>query len=195
VFERHVAVVALGYVGSHQALPELRRALETADDELVAGAARALGQVGDSKATPPLIELLRGARPWFVQVAAASALRALEDESAAPGLVRALGRDEWDVRNAAARSLVALDSVGLDAVISSLDTVPDPGLAHFAGLVDVAGRLESIVGRAASGDEHLDRFVRRACAVGVRARLDELAAGSSDTGRYAAMLLAGSDQD
>jgi HEAT repeat protein len=195
VSERHVAVVALAYIGSHQALPELRRALVNADDELVASAARALGQVGDSKATPSLIKLLLGARPWFVQVAAASARRALGDGSAAPALVKALGRDEWDVRNAAARSLVALDSVGLDAVVSSLDTVPDPGLAHFAGLVDVAGRLESIVGRAASGDAHLDRFVRRACALGVHARLDELAAGSSETGRYAAMLLAGSDHD
>jgi hypothetical protein len=160
----------------------------------VAGAARALGQVGDSKATPPLIELLRGARPWFVQVAAASALGALEDEPAAPALVSALGREEWDVRNAAARSLVALDSAGLDAVVASSDTVPDTGLAHFAGLLDVAGRLESIVGRAGSGDERLDRFVRRACAAGVHARLDEVAAGPSETGRYAAMLLADSDR-
>ena len=193
-FERHRAATALAYIGSYQALPELRDALAAADDELVASAARALGQLGDSKATPPLIKLLSSARPWFVHVAAARALGALEEQSAAPALVNALGRDEWDVRNAAARSLVALDSAGVAAVGSALDTVPDPGLAHFAGLVDVAWRFESIIARAASGDQQLDRFVRRACAVGVHARLDEVAAGQSEMGRYATRLLAGSGQ-
>jgi hypothetical protein len=192
--ERHLAAVGLGYIGSHQALPELRDALGTADDELVAAAARALGQVGDSKVIPPLIELLGGARPWFVHVAAASALGALEEQSAAPALVNALKSDEWDLRNAAARSLVALDSAGIEAVGSALDTVLDAGLAHFAGLVDVAWRLESIIGRAATGDQQLDRFVRRACALGVHARLDELAAGRSEISRYATTVLAGSGQ-
>lgn len=190
--ERHLAAVGLGYIGSHQALPELRDALGTADDELVAAAARALGQVGDSKVIPPLVALLRSSRPWFVHVAAASALGALEERSAAPALVNALESDEWDLRNAAARSLVALDWAGLEAAGSALDTIPDPGLVHFAGLLDVAWRFESIIGRAATGDQQLDRFVRRACALGVHARLDELAAGPSEMGRYAAMVLASS---
>jgi HEAT repeat protein len=192
--ERQLAAVALGYIGSHRALLELRDALGAADDELVAAAARALGRVGDSQATPPLIELLRGARPWFVRVAAASALGALGDRSAAPALVTALESDAWDLRNAAARSLVALDWAGIEAVGSALDTVPDPGVAHFAGLVDVAWRLESIIARAATGEQQFDRFVRRACAVGVHARLDELAAGRSAIGRYATKVLAGSGQ-
>ena len=109
--------------------------------------------------------------------------------------MKALESDEWDLRNAAARSLVALDSAGIEAVGSALDTVPDPGLAHFAGLVDVAWRLESIIARAATGDQQLDRFVRRACALGVHARLDELASDRSEIGRYATILLAGSGQD
>jgi HEAT repeat protein len=188
--EHHLAAIALGYIGSYQALPELRDALVSADDELVAAAARALGQVGDSKAIVLLIELLGGVRPWFVRVAAARALGALGDQSAAPALVTALESDEWDVRNAAARSLVALDWAGIEAVGSALDKVPDAGLAHFAGLVDVAWRLESIIARAATGDQQLDRFVRRACAVGVYARLEDLAAGPGEVRRYAASVLA-----
>jgi hypothetical protein len=187
--ERRLAAVALGHIASHHALPELSRTLDDPDDELAADAARALGQLGDSRATAALIALLRASRPWFVRVAAAAALGALEDPTAAPALVEELDAEEWDLRNAAARSLVALDSEGLEAVIVAMDTIPDRGIAHFAGLVDVAGRMESIVRRASGGDIACDRFVRRACAAGVHARLDELAAGSLEVGRYAASVL------
>jgi HEAT repeat protein len=188
--ERRPAAVALGHIASHHALPALSRTLGDPDDDLAADAARALGQLGDSKATAALIALLRDGRPWFVRVAAATALGALEDRAAAPALVEELDTEEWDLRNAAARSLVALDSDGLDAVIKAMDTIPDQGVAHFAGLVDVAGRMDSIVRRASGGDTACDRFVRRACAAGVHARLDELAAGSLEAGLYAAGVLA-----
>jgi hypothetical protein len=125
-----------------------------------------------------------------VRVAAAGALGTLEDPAAAPALVEELDAEEWDLRNAAARSLVALDSDGLDAVITAIDPISDRGIAHFAGLVDVAGRMESIVRRASGGDAACDRFVRKACAAGVHARLDELATGSPEVGRYAAGVLA-----
>jgi HEAT repeat protein len=187
---RRLAAVALGHIASHQALPELIRTLDDPDDELVADAARALGQVGNNKATAALIALLRERPTWFVRVAAATALGALEDPAAAMALVEELDAEEWDLRNAAARSLVELDSDGLDTVIAAMDTVSDQGIAHFAGLVDVAGRTESIVRRASSGDGASDRFVRRACAAGVHARLDELAIGSPEVGRYAADVLA-----
>jgi hypothetical protein len=137
-----------------------------------------------------LIALLRDGRPWFVRVAAAAALGALEDPAAAPALVEELDAEEWDLRNAAARSLVALDSDGLDAVITAVDMISDRGIAHYAGLIDVAGRMESIVLRASGGDAGCDRFVRRARAAGVDARLDELATGSLEAGRYAAAVLA-----
>lgn len=188
--ERRSAAVALGHIAPHQVLPELIRTLDDSDDELVADAARALGQLGDTKATAVLIALLREPRPWFVRVAAAAALGALEDPEAATALVEELDAEEWDLRNAAARSLVALDSDGLDAVIAAMDTISDPGIAHFAGLIDVAGRTESIVLRASGGDAACDRFVRRACAAGVHARLDELATSSPEGGRYAARVLA-----
>jgi HEAT repeat protein len=188
--ERRSAAVALGHIASPQVRPELIRTLDDPDDELVADAARALGQLGDLNATVALIALLRDGRPWFVRVAAAAALGSLEDPAAASALVEELDAREWDLRNAAARSLVALDSDGLDAVIATMDTISDRGIAHFAGLVDVAGRMESIVLRASGGETECDRFVRRACAAGVRARLDELATGSSPAGRYAAGVLA-----
>jgi HEAT repeat protein len=188
--ERRLAAVALGHIGRRQVRPELTRALDDRDDELVADAARALGQLGDLRATAALISLLRDRRPWFVRVAATSALGALENPAAAPALVEELDAEDWDLRNAAARSLVALDSDGLEAVITAMDTIADRGIAHFAGLVDVAGRMESIVRRASGGDAAFDRFVRRACAGGVHARLDELAVGSPELGRYAASVLA-----
>jgi HEAT repeat protein len=189
--ERQLAAIALGHIAPLQVLPELRRTLGDPDDELVADAARALGQSGDSKATVPLIALLRDRRPCFVRVAAATGLGSLEDRVAAPALVEELDAEEWDLRNAAARSLVALGPDGLGAVIMAIDTISQPGIAHFAGLVDVAGRLESIVLRASGGDSGCDRFVRRACAAGVRARLDELnVADAAEVGSYAAGVLA-----
>jgi len=188
--ERRLAAVALGHIAAHQVLPELTRTLDDPDDELVADAARALGQLGDTKATATLIALLGDRRPWFVRVAAAAALGALEDPAAAMALVEELDAEEWDLRNAAARSLVALNSDGLGAVVAAMDTISDRGIAHYAGLVDVAGRTESIVRRASGGDAACDRFVRRACAAGVRARLDELATSSPEVGRYAAGVLA-----
>jgi HEAT repeat protein len=188
--ERRSAAVALGHIAAHQALPDLTGTLADPDDELVADAARALGQLGDPNATAALIALLGNGRRWFVRVAAAAALGTLEDPAAAPALVRELDAEEWDLRNAAARSLVALDSDGLDAVIAAMDKISDRGIAHFAGLVDVAGRMESIVLRASDGDAECDRFVRRACAAGVHARLGELAASSPKVRRYAAGVLA-----
>jgi HEAT repeat protein len=188
--ERRSATVALGHIAAHQVLPDLTRALGDPDDELVADAARALGQLGDVGATGALIALLADGRPWFVRVAAAGALGALEDPAATTALVEELDAEEWDLRNAAARSLVALDSDGLDAVFAAMEGISDRGVAHFAGLVDVAGGMESIVRRASGGDAACDRFVRRACAAGVHARLDELAAGSPEVGRYARGVLA-----
>lgn len=187
--ERHLAAVALGHMRSIRVFPDLRRALDDGDDELVAAAARALGQLGDTRATPPLIELLRSDRQWFVRVAAAAALGNLEDPAATTALVEQLNADEWDLRNAAARGLVALGADGLDAVIDAMDTISDRGIAHFAGLLDVAGRMESIIVRAAGGDADCDRFVRGAGAAGVQARLAELAASPSEPGRYAAEIL------
>ena len=188
--ERRLAAVALGHIASLHVLPELSRVLDDPDDELAAKAARALGQLGDSKATPALIGLLRDRRPWFVRVAATAALGTLEDRAAAPALVQELDAEEWDLRNAAAQALVVLDSDGLEAVITAMDTISDRGVAHFAGLIDVAGRMESIVLRASVGDTACDRFVRRACAAGVHTRLDEFAAGSLEVGHYAAGVLA-----
>lgn len=189
--ERRLAAVALGHIGSIQVLAELRRALDDADDELAASAARALGQLGDTRATPPLIELLRGDRPWFVRVASAAALGALEDPAAASALVEQLAAEEWDLRNAAARSLVALGPHGLDAVLDAVGTITGRGVAHFAGLLDVAGRMEPIILRAAAGDVECDRFVRAAGEAGVRARLDEVAANAPEPGNYASDVLAG----
>ena len=170
---RRLAAATLGELRAHEALPELLAALEGDDDELTARAARALGRIGDNVATGPLVALLRGPRLWFVRVAAASALGGLDDPAAGPALTQALGAERWELRNAAARSLVALGEAGLRAVVERLGELPDAGVAHYAGLLDVAWRLEAVIERGLDGDAGLERFARRAAAAGVRARWDE----------------------
>jgi hypothetical protein len=173
---RRLAAATLGEIRALDAVPGLLGTLSDADDELVAAAARALGRIGDSAATGALIELLHSRRPWFVHVAATSALGGLDDPGAGPALTYALGSEEWELRNAAARSLVGLGEAGLRAVAERLDELPDVGVAHYAGLLDVAWRLDAVIERGLGGDAQLERFARRAAAAGVTARWEELAA-------------------
>jgi HEAT repeat protein len=172
---RRLAAATLGEIRALEAVPDLLAVLGDPDDELVASAARALGRIGDTTATAALIDLLQGRRPWFVHVAAASALGGIDDPDAAPALTQALGAEDWELRNAAARSLVGFGEAGLRAVVERLDELPDVGVAHYAGLLDVAWRLEPVIERGLAGDAGLERFSRRAAGAGVTARWDELA--------------------
>ncbi len=173
---RRLAAATLGELRARDALGDLLAAMSDTDDELVARAARAVGRIGDSSSTRALVELVSGGRPWFVRVAAASGLGGLDDPAAAPALVEALGAQNWDLRNAAARSLVGMGEAGLRAVAERLDDVPDRGVAHYAGLLDVAWLLDGVIQRSVAGDRELSRLVDRAVAAGVRARWDELSA-------------------
>jgi HEAT repeat protein len=175
--ERRVAATTLGEIHAAAAVGDLTAALGDPDQELCARAARALGTIGDGASVPPLIAVLGEDRPAFVHVAAATALGMLGAPDAAPALARALGFEDWDARNAAARALVGLGDGGLRAVLDVLDDIPPTGVAHLAGLLDVADRLDAIIERAAGGHEGMDRFVRAACAAGVRSRLSEAAQG------------------
>jgi HEAT repeat protein len=188
--ERRLAAVALGEIHATSAVPELIEALSEWDDELCARAARALGAIGDTAATRQLIVLLERPRTWFVRVAAATALGMLDDPRGAPALARALDHSNWAVRNAAARALVELGAIGLEAVLERTDRLAPSGIAHYAGLLDVADRLEDVIARAATGEPDADRFVRQARFAGVQSRLQELAASDgSSSGAYAAALL------
>lgn len=189
--ERRLAARALGQMRAREAVPELRAAMDSSDDELAAAAARALGRIDDVSSVPDLARVLASERVWFVRVAAAHALGNIHDGTTPAVLVEALGAPGWYLRDAAAGSLQAMGEVGLDAVIAVLDDVPDRGIAHFAGLLDVADQLDSVIDRAASGDEQLERFVQRACAAGVHARLDGLAGADSPRAAFCARVLAG----
>jgi HEAT repeats/PBS lyase HEAT-like repeat/HEAT repeat len=173
--ERTLAAVTLGEIHAHTAVGDLEQALADADPELRAAAARALGRIGEHSATSTLIEELDRAAPPFVGVAAATALGQLDHPLATAALVRALSAPDWEVRNAAARSLVAFGERGLSEVVARLDQIPVAGMAHFAGLLDVADRMDSIIDRAADGDAAMDQLARAACASGVRSRLEERA--------------------
>ena len=49
---------------------------------------------------------------------------------------------------------------------ADLDDLPDVGVAHFAGTLDVEDRWGAVIERAAAGDEALARLVHRAAAAG-----------------------------
>jgi hypothetical protein len=83
-----------------------------------------------------------------------------------------------------------MGEMGLNAVTTVLDAIPDRGVAHFAGLLDVTDQFDSVIDRAASGDEQLERFVQRACSAGVHARLDEMADGDGPRADFCTRVLA-----
>ncbi len=188
--ERRLSAATLGEIRSIAASPALRAALADPDDEIAAAAARALGRIEDGFAADDLVALLRaGDRTWFVRVASAGALQALDDPATAPALVEALVEDQWDVRTAASRALVSIGAAGADAVVAASETLPDAAVAHFAGTLDAEDRLEVLIAAAAAGDDTADRLIRRAARVGVRARLEEMAAGRRGAAAYARAVL------
>ena len=188
--QSRVAAATLGEIHATSAAPDLVTALGSPDDELAARAARALGSIGDRCAVEPLIVLLGRPRSPSVLAAAASALGTLDDPAGAPALARALSTDDWAVRDAAASALVRLGDSGLKAVAERRGEIRPAGVAHVFGLVDVAGRLEAIIDRAAAGDAGMDLLVRTACAAGIRSRLDDVARSrSSASSAYAAAVL------
>jgi HEAT repeat protein len=191
--ERRIAAVTLGEMHAHPAVADLIEALSDPDDEVQAAAARALGQIGEQSASGALVALLQRVDAGVGRVAAASALGMLDDPSAAPALVTALGAEDWDIRNAAARSLVALGEPGLAEVSAAVGTIPPRGVAHFAGLLDVANGLGPLIEAAAGGDAAMHRLTHAVCESGVRSRLRDLASGadggSPSVGAYALAVL------
>jgi HEAT repeat protein len=188
--ERRLAARALGQLRALEAVPELRAAMDSSDDELAAAATRALGRINDVSTVPDLERVFASERAWFVRVAAAHALGNIYAETTPAVLVGGLSSHAWFLRHAAAGSLRAMGEMGLDAVTVALDAIPDRGVAHFAGLLDVTDEFDSVIDRAASGDEQLERFVQRACGVGAHARLDELADGDGPRAEFCTRVLA-----
>lgn len=112
----------LGVLRVADAAGDLREALTSADEELVAVAARSLGLIGDSEALPALCALVGdGHRPEFVRVAAVRAIGAIGDLQAGPVVVRALDSDLWYLHSAAADTLTLLGWPERTATPGSLD--------------------------------------------------------------------------
>jgi HEAT repeat protein len=188
---RRLIVVVLGELRAFEAAPELTAALHDPDDELCARACHALGKIGDPETAEPLAAVaMDGARPWFVRTAAAGACGQIGDPGTADALVDALDSEEWYPRNAAATALVRLGDAGLAAVCSRVTSLEPESVAHYWGLLDAAGRTGQIIERAARGERRVRRFVSAAARAGATARLEELAGRDTETGRYAAMVLA-----
>jgi HEAT repeat protein len=188
---RRLIVVVLGELRAFDAVPELTAALHDPDDELSARACHALGKIGDPDSAEPLAAVaMDGARPWFVRTAAAGACGQIGDPSTADALVDALDSEEWYPRNAAATALVRLGDAGLAAVCSRVAALEPESIAHYWGLLDAGGRTGEVIDRAARGERRVRRFVAAAARAGATARLEELTAADTETGRYAAMVLA-----
>ena len=189
--QRRVAAATLGEIHATAAVPDLVITLSSPDEVLAARAAQALGSIGDRSAVEPLIVQLGRPRSPSVLAAAASALGTLDDPAAAPALAHALSTDEWAVRDAAASALVRFGGSGLKAVAERRGEIHPTGIAHLFGLVDVAGRLEPMIDRAAAGDASMDLLVRTACAAGIHSRLHDIAESrSSASSAYATAVLA-----
>jgi HEAT repeat protein len=188
---RRLIVVVLGELRAFEAVPELTAALSDPDDELCARACHALGKIGDSESAEPLAAVaMDGARAWFVRTAAAGACGQIGDPRTADTLVDVLDSEEWYPRNAAATALVALGDAGLAAVCGRISSLEPESVAHYWGMLDAAGRTEATIVRAARGERRVRRFVTAAARAGATARLEELAARETESGRYAAMVLA-----
>ena len=188
---RRLIVVVLGELRAFEAVPDLVAALEDPDDELCARACHALGKIGDQETAAPLAAVaMEGARPWFVRTAAAGACGQIGDPRTADQLVDTLDSEEWYPRNAAATALVRLEDAGLAAVCGRITSLAPESVAHYWGLLDAAGRTEAIVTRAARGERRVRRFVTAAGRAGAVARIEELAGRDTETGRYAAGVLA-----
>ena len=100
-----------------------------------------------------------------------------------------LDSDEWYPRNAAAAALVQLGDAGLAAVCSRVYSLEPESIAHYWGMLDAAGHTEATIVRAAGGERRVRRFVTAAARAGSTARLEELAARGTPSGRYATMVL------
>lgn len=191
--QRRLAAVVLGDLRALEAAADLRAVLSDSHPGVACAAAHAVARLGDVAAVPTLVEILRGAGDLELREAAADALGAIDDPAAAPALIEALDAPEWPLRDAAARALVALGDAGLGAIVDALDDIGDRGVAHFGGLLDVADRLAPLIARAGLGDLDLQRLVRRLEAVGVHARLRELASADEPLATFARSVLAEGD--
>ena len=77
----------------------------------------------------------------------------------------------------------------LAAVCSRVGSLEPESVAHYWGVLDAAGRTEATIVRAAAGERRVRRFVSAAARAGATARLEELAARGTPSGRYAAAVL------
>lgn len=186
---RRLIAVVLGEQRALTAVPALLRCLEDEDDELVARAAHALGKIGDPNCGRALVNLARGSRPWFVRVAAANACGRLGKPTLARPLTVPLRSPNWYVRNAAAGALVELGEAGLVAVSLRVTSLDPTAIAHYWGLLDVAGGTAEVIERAAGGNWGLHLLVVAAREAGATARLEELAEEDSAAGAYAREVL------
>jgi HEAT repeat protein len=130
---RRLAAAVVGERRLAEYAPQLRAALHSDDDELVARAARGLGRIGDFDAVDDLLVLLDDDdREWFCRVVAASALGAIGDPRAVPALARQLEHGEWLMRDRAAAALGMLGEPGHDVLEHATSSSRAEVRAHAA---------------------------------------------------------------
>jgi HEAT repeat protein len=134
---RRLAAAVVGERRLAEYSPQLRAALRSDDDELVARAARGLGRIGDVDAVDDLLALLDDdGRAWFCRVVAASALGAIGDPRAVPALARQLETGAWMMRDRAAMALAMLGDAGHEALGRARGSDRSDVRAHAAVALD-----------------------------------------------------------
>jgi len=104
---RNGAVIALGNIGNHKAVPALITTLADRSENVRGESARALGKLGDMAAVSWLIGLLENDENQAVRREGAAALHSIGVQSpeVAAAFRKALGDPFWEVRVEAARGL------------------------------------------------------------------------------------------
>lgn len=134
---RRLAAAVIAELRLAQFAPQLRVALASDDDELVARAARGLGTIGDVDSVDELLSLLEDdERAAFCRVVAANALGAIGDPRVVPALAGALEDGDWLMQNRAAAALALLGEPGRVALERARSSSGEDARAHAGVALD-----------------------------------------------------------
>lgn len=118
-----------------EALPHLRRFVESGDPNLAAKAAYLAGRIGDPQAAP-ILELAAASDQPVIRIAAAGGARHLADEQINTVLMTLLDDDDPSVRKTALKAVPASPSEALAAKVEVLrEHESEPALRDLAARV------------------------------------------------------------
>ncbi len=135
---RLAALIALGSIGSLEAVTSLITLTTDANEDIRAQAITALGKIGDARASAAIIARLNEDTPP-VRIHAAKALGMLQPVAAIPALAAHLSDPDWWVRFRAAEALYHFGDKGIAALQSFSNQPNESGLMARQVLAEFGG--------------------------------------------------------